>query len=214
MTMYQLLSLNLNSLLATLTAISRIAVRLAGAAIALAALITTVGILARYALGITIRGTDEIPVYLFSAGTAWSLSYVLIRRAHIRIDVLYGMFPSRLQRVLDIVSLFALLLFIVPVVAQAFKVFEQSWARGSISASTLGAPLWFPQLGWLSGLAFFAFVTATLLVTVLVEAWGGRWDRVADMAGCQAASDEAMVEASGIIQATAEQLKAERARSL
>lgn len=212
--MYQSLSFNLNLLLAKLTAISRIAVRLAGAAIALAALITTVGILARYVLGITIRGVDEIPVYLFSAGTAWSLSYVLIKRSHIRIDVLYGMFPSRLQRVLDIVSLFALLLFIVPVVAQAFKVFEQSWVRGSISASTLGAPLWIPQLGWLTGLAFFAFVTATLLTTVLVEAWGGRWDRVADTAGCQAASDEAMVEASGVIQATAEPLKAERARSL
>lgn len=132
---------------------------LAGGLCILAIVVMTVAeVISRRVTGRSLGPVDELSSYLFAAGIALSLAWVLENRAHIRIDILYMRLPRALRIVFDILSLLTLTGFAAILLARGWQVFAISWASGSRSASTLGMPLVLPQGVWLAGIAIFLAV--------------------------------------------------------
>lgn len=144
--------------------IARFSVWVSGFALLALALLVTVDVVSRKWFGATLAGSDEISGYVLACVTSWGYSFCLLRRSHIRIDVVYNRVPLRLRCLLDLVGLSALLLFMAFLTHRAAGVLVKTLESGAVSNTPLLTPLWIPQSLWLGGLVFF---TATLIfVTV------------------------------------------------
>ncbi len=158
--------------LATLEAIARRAVFVAGLALLAAAALVTVDVLCRKFLGLTVSGSDEISGYVFAAGTTWAYSYALLHRSNVRIDAIYNLFPLWTKAVLDVVGVVLLLIYMGIQTRLSVNVFLESWAQDSVAITTLATPLWIPQLFWAAGLVLFMvtliFVAAFSIAKLVV----------------------------------------------
>lgn len=123
---------------------------------------------ARKAFAFSIVGADELSGYALGISMAWGFAWVLVTRAHLRVDALYNLLPARLCRVLDVVSLIAFLGFVGLLLERAAFVVGETVTYGSLASTPLATPLIWPQGVWLAGLALFAFA---LLVVLLRAAW-------------------------------------------
>ena len=178
--------------------ISRFAVWVGGAALLLCAFMVSGDVIMRKLFSITMSGSDEISGYAFAAATAWAYSYCLLHRSHIRIDALYGVLPVWLRSVLDALGLALLLYYMAYLTSKAVDVFLTSYARDSVSITTLSIPQWIPQLLWLSGLCWFVLTLAFLLVYVLVSLLLGKVDTVQEIAGAMSAEKKIDEETQGM----------------
>jgi len=140
---------------------------LGGLCILSIAVLTVIEVFSRRLTGRSIGPVSEVSGYLFAAGVSLSLAWATISRAHIRIDMLYGMLPGKLRIALDVVSLVSLAGCAMLLVARGWNVLASSWRSASRSASTLGVPLVLPQGVWLFGLAVFAAVLVALCALAL-----------------------------------------------
>ena len=161
-----------------------------GAAVFAAAAIITVDILCRSFLGVTMQGSDEISGYVLAVAAAWAYSHCLIRRAHIRIDVVYALTPLRWRGLFDILGILATLLFIGILTYHAAETFLESWRLNSVSNSSLVVPLWIPQLLWVGGLVYFDLTLILLLVAGFDRYRRGRYVEVKNLIGIQSGVDE------------------------
>jgi len=73
-----------------------------------------VEVLARKLFTVSLVGADEISGYVLAVSITWGASLAIVRRAHVRIDLLHNRLPSLWAGVLDILALLASL------VSQAF----------------------------------------------------------------------------------------------
>lgn len=183
---------------AWLEKISRVAVWIGGAALLLCAFMVSIDVIMRKLFSITMSGSDEISGYAFAAATAWAYSYCLLHRSHIRIDALYGVLPIWLRSVLDAFGLALLLFYMGYLTNKAVDVFLTSWARDSVSITTLSVPQWIPQLLWLSGLCWFVITLSFLLVYVLVSLALGDVTTVQNVAGAMSAKKKIDEETHGM----------------
>lgn len=183
---------------AWLEKISRVAVWIGGAALLLCAFMVSIDVIMRKLFSITMSGSDEISGYAFAAATAWAYSYCLLHRSHIRIDALYGVLPIWLRSVLDAFGLALLLFYMGYLTNKAVDVFLTSWARDSVSITTLSVPQWIPQLLWLSGLCWFVITLSFLLVYVLVSLALGDVTTVQSVAGAMSAKKKIDEETHGM----------------
>lgn len=183
---------------AWLERISRVAVWIGGAALLLCAFMVSIDVIMRKLFSITMSGSDEISGYAFAAATAWAYSYCLLHRSHIRIDALYGVLPVWLRSVLDALGLALLLFYMGYLTNKAVDVFLTSWARDSVSITTLSVPQWIPQLLWLSGLCWFVITLTFLLVYVLVSLALGDVTTVQNVAGAMSAKKKIDEETQGM----------------
>ena len=112
---------------------------------------------------ISFGGTDEISGYILGICTSWSLAYVLFKKMHIRIDILYTRVSKKLQHLLDVIAMVFTLMFVSLLTYSAFNVFYTSIIKNSTANTPLGTPLWIPQSIWFFGLVFFLIVILVLL---------------------------------------------------
>lgn len=131
----------------------------------LIALLVCGDVITRNLFNMIVFHSYELANYLFAIAVALSFAFALIERSHIRIEVLYALFPTPLRRVLDVVALLS-------VAATAGLFAWKGWllaigniARGSKSNSALGLQVGWPQAAWAVGLTVFALVA--LLVALL-----------------------------------------------
>jgi TRAP-type mannitol/chloroaromatic compound transport system permease small subunit len=99
----------------------------------------------------------------FAAATAFGFSYALVARAHIRIDILYTLFPLPVRAVLDLAAVASLAAMGSVMAWHAWGVVQASARLGATPNSTLDVPLAVPQALWAAGLTWFALTA--LLVT-------------------------------------------------
>ncbi|MFK5880601.1 MAG: TRAP transporter small permease [Sulfurospirillum sp.] len=125
-------------------------------------LISTEVVLRKFFL-ISFGGTDEISGYILGICTSWSLAYVLFKKMHIRIDILYTKVSKKFQHIFDIVAMLFTLIFISLLVYSSFDVFYTSIIKNSTANTPLGTPLWIPQSIWFLGFVFFMIVVLVLL---------------------------------------------------
>src|SRR5690625_2515556 len=175
--------------------LSRFAIWAAGALTLISALYITINVLFRKLAGFSIGGSDELSGYAFAISITWALSFATLERANIRIDALYQVLPTRICAVLDWVSLVALAVFIVYISRYAAEVTQTSWVRQSTSNTTLGTPLWIPQLIWLVGLVWFCIVLALLLLRSTWALVTGDFATISRLARIRSTQEEAEEEA-------------------
>lgn len=131
------------------------------------AVLIAVEVVLRKIFAISMGGADEISYYVLAVSTSWTFGYALLRKAHIRIDVLYIRMPAKVRVALDLLSmaLFGVCVFIATYFA--FFVLQTSIRRGSVANTPLGTPLWIPQSLWFAGLVFLCLVVLVLFAGTL-----------------------------------------------
>jgi TRAP-type mannitol/chloroaromatic compound transport system permease small subunit len=186
----------LDSLLRGADRLSHWAVWGGGILMLLAAFLVSAEVLLRKFLLITLGGADELSGYAFAIGTAWALSFTLLRRAHVRVDALYGLLPQRLRAVLDIAALVSLAVFAALLAWHAAAMWETSWAFAARATTPLQTPLWIPQGLWVVGLVLFVVVILALLLRAALALLGGDLPRVQALAGARTIEEDAADEAA------------------
>ena len=134
-----------------------------GMLVVLAAVVIGIDIAMRKFFSLSIGGASELSGYVLAIGSSWAFALALFDRAHIRIDSLYVVLPSRVCALLDVLALLVMLAFIGLLTWQASHVFQQSFNLGSRALTPIATPLQYPQFLWLVGLVYFLVVIVLLL---------------------------------------------------
>lgn len=170
--------------------LARAGVWLGGVLILLAAALIGVDVVLRQIFSTSIGGADELAGYALAIGTAWALAAALLDRAHIRIDSLYLMFPSRFRAFCDLLGLALIVGFFALVCWHGIGVVEQSWISGSRSQSALQIPVVVPQLLWVIGLGTFVVTGAVVFFLALGHLLRGDRASAGRLIGTRSAEEE------------------------
>lgn len=154
-------------------------------------------VILRKFFSISTKGADELSAYTFAIVCAWSLSYTLIKKGHIRIDFLYAKLPFYIQRILDVIAFTALAAFVSPMTYYTFGTLKTSIIRLSKANTPLQTPLWIPQILWFSGLLFFFIVVIVFTFFIFKMTVKRQFKEMAGFAGCLVLDEEIKKE-SGI----------------
>lgn len=170
--------------------ISRIFAWLGGLLVLVAALLISLDVLTRNILGSTFFESFELGSYAFAACVALGMSYALTSKAHIRIEVVYSLFPRRFRVVLDVMAIMFLAVAASVLAWFAAQTVYDSYSIGAHSNTTLAVPLVLPQGLWLAGLGWFALTTVWLAASSLLHLSHGRPDLVLREIGVPALQEE------------------------
>lgn len=185
----------LTYLLQKASALSRGATWVAGSLTLASALYITVDVILRKLTSSSLGGSDELSGYAFAISITWALSFATLQRANIRIDALYQHLPTRLCALLDWLALVTLAVFIVYLTRYAGEVALTSWTRNASANTTMGTPLWIPQMLWVIGLGWFCIVLALMLLRASLALVTGDLMTVQSIAGIRSTKEEAQEEA-------------------
>jgi TRAP-type C4-dicarboxylate transport system permease small subunit len=161
-----------------------------GALMLLSAALITLDVLARNIFASTFFESFEISTYALAATVSFGMAYALSTKAHIRIEVLYILFPPSIRRALDIVAITALLAVSLFLTWFGFQTLADSWALGARSNSAMSVPLAVPQTFWVAGLAWFSVTCVVLAARTFVHLARGRTDAVEKEVGIASLAEE------------------------
>lgn len=176
---------------AILYGFSRLSVRLFGAGYLLIALATTLDVALRNLFSVSIPGVYEIAGYVFAIATTWGFCFVLFERAHVRIDVAYQRFGTRLRAIADVLALLSMGLFMTVLSYRAWGTLADTLLFDARARTSLQTPLWIPQSIWLAGLVFFLICIVFLLIYTVTLILRGCIAQVSGVAGIPHAVTEA-----------------------
>jgi TRAP-type mannitol/chloroaromatic compound transport system permease small subunit len=112
-------------------------------AVILACAISAGNAFVRYAFDNSSNGFLEIQWYLFAACVMLGTAQVLRVNEHVRVDVLYGIYPTKVKVFVD---LFGLLIFLIPVTLMiiylSFPMFVKMFQSGEMSNNAGGLIRW------------------------------------------------------------------------
>jgi len=161
-----------------------------GAMLIAAALVVTAEVVSRKGFGFAFSGSDEIASYLFAIGTSWSLAFVLIGRANVRIDALYMHLGAWMRAALDLLSLLMLGGFVLLLSDRVFTMVSMSLESGARSNTPLRLPTGVPQALWFAGLVLFLLVLVLVICRAVAALLRGDLRGVNAVAGVQTADEE------------------------
>jgi TRAP-type C4-dicarboxylate transport system permease small subunit len=170
--------------------VSRWLAWLGGALLLLSAALVSLDVIFRSLWKVSYFESFELSTYAFAIATALGMSYALVSKAHIRIELLYVLLPLRARAWLDVLAYGGL-----AVVAGALLYYcgLTVWGNvqsGARSNSSLSLPLAIPQGLWLLGLAWFALLALACAVFGLWQVLRGRHELVQQRLGVAALQDE------------------------
>ena len=180
-----------DKLLASADRIAQRAAWFGGTLIFLAAIVVSFDVIARKLFSFSIGGADELSGYAFAIGSAWAFAFTLLRRANVRVDIVYAKLPVRVCAVLDLLALIAVGVFVALLSNYAFDVAMQSWQRNALSNTQLKTPLWIPQGLWVLGLMLFMATLTLMLVRAAVALVIGDFAAVQKMFGARTMQEDA-----------------------
>ncbi|MFK5926826.1 MAG: TRAP transporter small permease [Desulfuromusa sp.] len=154
----------MNRILAFTEILNRVGVWVGGLLLFLTSAMIAVEVILRKVFSVSMGGADELSSYVLAISCSWAFGFALMRKAHIRIDILYTRLSDKARSALDILSLLTFLAYLTPLVYFAFIVVKTSIIRESTANTPLQTPLWIPQGLWLVGLIVFLFTIVVLLV--------------------------------------------------
>lgn len=178
--------------------IARLGVWCGGAMMIAAAFIIGTEVVLRKIFLISLGGADEMANYALAISTVWALSFALLQRAHIRVDVIYTLLPKPVSALLDILSLCSLLAFAGTLTWYGSIVWQTSWDFGSTANTPLATPLWIPQGLWMLGLITFTFTIVMLLARSLQALVGRDYETVNAIAGTLTVDEELKEELEAV----------------
>ena len=157
----------MNKVLAFIEIFNRVGVWIGGALLFLTSAMIAVEVVLRKMFSISMGGADELSSYVLAISCAWAFGFALLRKAHIRIDIIYTRLPAKIRSSLDILALLTFIVYLIPLVYFAFQVVNTSLIRESTANTPLQTPLWIPQGLWLAGLVVFLLTTVILLLATI-----------------------------------------------
>ena len=131
--------------------------------------ITCQMIVVRLVLGESTIWQTEAVTYLMIGATLVGLPYVQKLRGHVNVDLVPGLLPPALRRVLAFVVLLASIVVLGVMLWYGWELFHVAWSRGWTSDTVWGAPLWVPYLAMPVGFGLFVLQ----LIADLIEALAG-----------------------------------------
>ena len=97
-------------------------------------------VLLRYLFRTGSVGMQELEWHLMAPICLFGLSYALLHDGHVKVDILYGRFPPRVRRVIDFLSMLAIIVVLailiylsIPYVEQSYRIGEQSPDPGGLT---------------------------------------------------------------------------------
>lgn len=127
--------------------------------IALSLMVVVIGlcieVISRKIFNYSLSGVHEYTGYFLAILSTIGLSQALIKKAHIRIDILYERIHYKLRWVLDIIALMSLCKIALLLTIYAYPVLKKSIDNSSLSNTPLATPLWIPQVIWYIGIIWF-----------------------------------------------------------
>lgn len=175
--------------------VSRWLAWIGGAMLLLCAILVSLDVVFRAALKVTYFESFELSTYAFAIATAMGMSYALVSRAHIRIEVLYMMLRPAGRGWFDVIAYAVLALCAVVLLYWCGHVVMANYDSGARSNSSLAVPLALPQGIWLVGLAWFALLAVLYTVHGLLLCLRGRAEEAHRRLGVASLEEE--IEASG-----------------
>lgn len=170
--------------------VARLAAWAGGAALLLVSLIVSFEVVLRKFANMTLGGADEMSGYIFAISTSWALSYTLLHRAHIRIDVVYNFMSAKGKGWLDLLSLLSMAFAGGLIAWYGYGVLHRSYELGTQANTTLATPLWVPQTLWACGLVLFMWTLCLLIVLSVRALLTGNAREVALLAGVPSIDDD------------------------
>ena len=148
----------MNPLLSLCQRVSRVFAWAGGALLLCSAALISMDVVVRSLFKVTVFESFELSTYAFAISTAFGLSYALLSRAHIRIEVVYNLLSARIRAVLDVFAYAVLAMTACVLLYWCGMTVLANAESGARSNSALSLPLVVPQGLWLAGLAWFALL--------------------------------------------------------
>ena len=128
----------------------------------------------RKVFNVSFQGADELGGYALAVGSSLAFSIALVRRSHIRIDLLHVHLPLRVQAFLNWLA--ALLLGGLGVFLAVFclKIIRDTLLYRSTAPTPWTTPLIYPQSVWFACLTIFAAVGVWLALRATFLLLAGR----------------------------------------
>lgn len=151
-------------------------------------------LLLRKFAGWSMGGADEIAGYVLAIVSAWAFPVTLLRRSHIRVDVLYTHMSQPVRIALDLFAMACLALFVGVLTFHAWQALLDSILFKSVSNTPLQVPLWIPQSLWFAGYVFFLVTTVMLFVGSLWLLFRNRRRDISRLIGIHSVEEEIIEE--------------------
>jgi len=118
------------------------------------------------AIGLTIPSYADFTGFLLAAASFLSLAYSLRQGAHIRVVLLIGRLPEKLQRLVEIWCIACGLAISLYFTWYTAALTYESYAYHDLSSGMIAVPLWIPQTPMLLGLVVLSVAFVDELVAV------------------------------------------------
>ncbi len=174
--------------------LSTLLARIAGFAVLGSALMITAEVIARKVFSISIVGADEISGYVLAITVTWGASLALIRRAHVRIDVVQARLPRSIKAVLDLLALLSLLAVTLLFAWFSTRLLSTSIRTGAVSNTQMEVPMWIPQSLWVAGFWILAAVILVVMASALRALFRRDFATAHRIAGVRGSKEEANEE--------------------
>ena len=135
-----------------------------GTCLLISSMLIVIDLLMRKWIGSSMGGADEIAGYVLAIVSAWAFPITLLRRSHIRVDVIYTHLPRQIRIGLDLFALLCLGVFVAVLTYHAWQVLADSISFNAVSNTPLQVPQWIPQSLWFAGYVFFLITILALMV--------------------------------------------------
>lgn len=180
----------MNPLLKWCSACSRWLAWIGGAALLLSAGLISLDVIFRAGWKVNYFESFEFSTYAFAIATAMGMSYALVSKAHIRIELLYVKLPLKARAWLDVWSYLGMAMVSGVLVYWCAQTVFGNIDSGARSNSSLAVPLAIPQSLWLIGLLWLALVSTLFALFGLVRVLSGRHAEVHQTLGMASLEEE------------------------
>lgn len=119
------------------------------------------------ALGLTIPSYSEFTGFFLAAASFLALAYTLRCGGHIRVSLVTGLMPPRIQRGFEILTLIVALLLAGYTSFYLLGLVLESIEFGDMTSGMVSVPVWIPQVPVFIGMAILTIALADELVNVL-----------------------------------------------
>lgn len=174
--------------------IARFSAWVGGVALMGSALMIGIDLILRKTIGVSMGGADEIAGYILAIVSAWAFPIALLKRSHIRVDILYSRLSSKTRSALDLLALGSMAIFVGTLLYHVGGVLWDSIQYRSISTTPLQIPQWLPQSLWFAGYVFFAVTIGVLVCTSLTHWRRQRWAAVNALIGINSVEEDIQEE--------------------
>lgn len=139
---------------------------LAGACIALIALVILAQIVARW-FGVVVPSTEDFSGFLLAGASFLALAYTFRAGGHIRVSLLIHRLPGAVRRGCELFALAAITLVVGWFAWNATLLVAESWRFGELTQGYVAVPIWIPQAPMAIGLVLFFVALVDALADLL-----------------------------------------------